>query len=139
LVNAVNRLTNEDVIFRSLNSIFDRNQDFYYKDVARATSAAPTFFPSAEIKNVYANIRYSLLDGGVGLNNPSKLVIDDESWWDTYDTDLNDLDEWDMYELICDVYGLDSGEDETWNQIEVYMTLNDVDTIKELYDLIVTN
>ncbi len=73
----MNRLTNEDVIFRSLNSIFDRNQDFYYKDVARATSAAPTFFPSAEIKNVYANIRYSLLDGGVGLNNPSKLVIDD--------------------------------------------------------------
>ena len=77
MVNAVNRLTNEDVIFRSLNSIFDRNQDFYLKDVARATSAAPTFFPSAEIKNVIANMRYSLLDGGVGLNNPSKLVIDD--------------------------------------------------------------
>lgn len=47
------------------------------KDVARATSAAPTFFPSAEIKNVNASQSYSLIDGGVGLNNPSKLVIDD--------------------------------------------------------------
>lgn len=77
VVNAVNRLTNEDVIFRSINSIFDRNQDFYMKDVSRATSAAPIYFPSAEIKNVDATISYSLIDGGVGLNNPSKLVIDD--------------------------------------------------------------
>lgn len=73
----MNRLTNQDVIFRSLNSIFDRNQDFYLKDIARATSAAPTYFPSAEIKNINASQKFSLLDGGVGLNNPSKLVIDD--------------------------------------------------------------
>ena len=60
-----------------MNAIFDRNQDFYMRDVARATSAAPTYFPSAEIKNINANQQYSLIDGGVGLNNPSKLVIDD--------------------------------------------------------------
>ena len=47
------------------------------KDIARATSAAPTYFPSAEIKNIQATQKYSLSDGGVGLNNPSKLVIDD--------------------------------------------------------------
>jgi patatin-like phospholipase/acyl hydrolase len=47
LVTAVNRLNNEDVIFRSLNSIFDSNEDFYMRDIARATSAAPTYFPSA--------------------------------------------------------------------------------------------
>jgi uncharacterized protein len=47
VVNAVNRHTNEDVIFRSINAIFDRNQDFYMKDVSRATSAAPIYFPSA--------------------------------------------------------------------------------------------
>lgn len=47
VVNAVNRHTNEDVIFRSINAIFDRNQDFYMKDVALATSAAPIYFPSA--------------------------------------------------------------------------------------------
>lgn len=77
LVTSVNRLKNEDFIFRSLNSIFDRNQDFYMRDVARATSAAPTFFSSAEIKNIDATQKFSLVDGGVGLNNPSKLVIDD--------------------------------------------------------------
>lgn len=69
----------------------------------------------------------------------SKLAIDDESWWDTYDTDLSDLDEWEMYELICDVYGLDSAEEDTWTQVELFMTINDVDTIKELYDIITTN
>lgn len=47
------------------------------RDIARGTSAAPTYFPSAEIKNINATQRYSLIDGGVGLNNPSKLVIDD--------------------------------------------------------------
>ena len=77
LVTAVNRLTNEDMIFRSISAIFDRNKDFYMRDIARATSAAPTYFPSAEIKNVNATEKFSLIDGGVGLNNPSKLVIDD--------------------------------------------------------------
>jgi patatin-like phospholipase/acyl hydrolase len=77
VITAVNRLTNEDMIFRSINAIFDRNKDFYMRDIARATSAAPTYFPSAEIKNVNATEKYSLIDGGVGLNNPSKLVIDD--------------------------------------------------------------
>ena len=47
------------------------------RDVARATSAAPTYFPSAEIKNITATKKFSLIDGGVGMNNPSKLVIDD--------------------------------------------------------------
>lgn len=77
MITAVNRLTNEDMIFRSINAIFDRNKDFYMRDIARATSAAPTYFPSAEIKNINATEKYSLIDGGVGLNNPSKLVIDD--------------------------------------------------------------
>jgi patatin-like phospholipase/acyl hydrolase len=77
VVTSVNRLTNEDVIFRSLGAVFDRNKDFYLRDIARATSAAPTFFPSAEIKNINATQKFSLIDGGVGLNNPSKLVIDD--------------------------------------------------------------
>jgi len=47
------------------------------RDIARATSAAPIYFSSAEIKNVDATRKYSLIDGGVGLNNPSKRVIDD--------------------------------------------------------------
>ena len=39
-------------IFRSRDAIFNENKNFFMRDVARATSAAPTFFPSAEIKNI---------------------------------------------------------------------------------------
>ena len=60
-----------------MEALLNRDKDFYMRDVARATSAAPTFFPSAEIKNVDATTKLSLVDGGMGLNNPSKLVIDE--------------------------------------------------------------
>lgn len=39
-------------IFRSREAVFNDDKNFYMRDVARATSAAPTFFPSAEIKNI---------------------------------------------------------------------------------------
>ena len=59
-----------------MEAILHREKDFYMRDVGRATSAAPIYFPSAEIKNIEANVKYSLIDGGIGLNNPGKLVID---------------------------------------------------------------
>ncbi len=64
-------------IFRSKSAMINYNKNFFMRDVARATSAAPTYFPSAEIKNLNGNKKYSLIDGGVGQNNPSKLVIED--------------------------------------------------------------
>jgi patatin-like phospholipase/acyl hydrolase len=77
IVTAVNRLNNFDFTFKSIDSILDREKDFYMRDVARATSAAPTYFPAARIKNINASEEFSLIDGGMGLNNPSKLVIDE--------------------------------------------------------------
>ncbi|MEX1193169.1 MAG: patatin-like phospholipase family protein [Brumimicrobium sp.] len=44
--------------------------NFYLKDVARATSAAPTYFEPAQIKSVYGT-PFTLIDGGVFANNPS--------------------------------------------------------------------
>ena len=44
--------------------------DFYVKDVCRATSAAPTFFETAQIKSL-SGVSYSLVDGGVFANNPT--------------------------------------------------------------------
>lgn len=70
-------MNNKDIIFKSTDAILNRDRDFYVKDIARATSAAPTYFPSAEIKNLIASEKYSLIDGGMGMNNPSKLVIDE--------------------------------------------------------------
>jgi hypothetical protein len=39
------------------------------RDVSRATSAAPTFFPPVQLKNGYE--AYTLVDGGVCANNPA--------------------------------------------------------------------
>lgn len=47
VVTAVNRADNKDYIFRSMEALLNRDKDFYMRDVGRATSAAPTFFPSA--------------------------------------------------------------------------------------------
>ena len=40
------------------------------KDVARSTSAAPTYFQCSDIKSV-TDVSYPLIDGGVFVNNPT--------------------------------------------------------------------
>ena len=48
----------------------DKRQ-FYLRDVARSTSAAPTYFPPAIIENLISGDKMVNLDGGVFANNPS--------------------------------------------------------------------
>lgn len=49
--------------------------DYYMRDAARASAAAPTYFPPAHISPIgNPQIRYSLIDGGVFANNPSGLA-----------------------------------------------------------------
>lgn len=45
-------------------------ENFYVKDVCRATAAAPTYFEPAKIKSFY-NQEFTLIDGGVFANNPA--------------------------------------------------------------------
>lgn len=45
-------------------------RDFYVRDVARATSAAPTYFEPANISALDRKV-YPLVDGGVFANNPA--------------------------------------------------------------------
>lgn len=45
-------------------------ENFYVKDVCRATSAAPTYFEPAKIKSLYGQ-EFVLIDGGVYANNPA--------------------------------------------------------------------
>lgn len=56
----------------------ERDEDFYMKDVARATSAAPTYFLPAKIYAVKHNFQstnpYHLVDGGVSSNNPALIA-----------------------------------------------------------------
>jgi patatin-like phospholipase/acyl hydrolase len=58
--------------FKSTKANDDSSHDFYLKDVARATSAAPTYFPPAKISDPSdPNNYYSFVDGGTFANNPA--------------------------------------------------------------------
>lgn len=56
--------------FRQHRAQKSDSHDFLVKYVARATSAAPTYFEVAKVKSV-SSIPYPLVDGGVFANNPS--------------------------------------------------------------------
>ncbi len=55
--------------------------DFFVRDVARATSAAPTYFEAAGIKSL-SGIFYSLIDGGVFASNPSMCAYAESRKYD---------------------------------------------------------
>jgi len=48
--------------------------DFQLKDIARATSAAPTYFPPALINNRDGQ-SFGMIDGGVFANNPAMCAL----------------------------------------------------------------
>jgi uncharacterized protein len=56
--------------FTQHNAARDEAYNFSVKDVARATSAAPTYFEAASIRSK-TNDKYALVDGGVFANNPT--------------------------------------------------------------------
>lgn len=56
-------------LFNSYNANINAD-NFYVKDICRATSAAPTYFSPAQIKSMYGQI-FSLIDGGMFANNPA--------------------------------------------------------------------
>jgi patatin-like phospholipase/acyl hydrolase len=60
---------NISVLFRSYQSQ-ETHSGCKIWEAARATSAAPTFFKRIEIGN-----KQPFIDGGLGCNNPSKLVL----------------------------------------------------------------
>ncbi|CAK76779.1 unnamed protein product (macronuclear) [Paramecium tetraurelia] len=63
-------------VFSSRKAKVDLTENFLMKDVGRATSAAPTYFPAAQIKSL-AGKEYQFIDGGIGVNNPSNFVLED--------------------------------------------------------------
>ncbi|KIM43600.1 hypothetical protein M413DRAFT_443515, partial [Hebeloma cylindrosporum] len=69
--NAFNMNANIPVLFRSYQSL-ETHLGCKVWEAARATSAAPTFFKRIEIGN-----KQPFIDGGLGCNNPSNLVLDE--------------------------------------------------------------
>ncbi len=56
--------------FKSHRAKHDKNYDFLAREVARSTSAAPTYFEVSKATNAL-NKEYALIDGGVFVNNPA--------------------------------------------------------------------
>ncbi len=62
--------------FRSRRARDDAAYDFAIRDVARATAAAPTYFPAARI-TAGDGEDWTLIDGGTFANNPTMCAIAD--------------------------------------------------------------
>ena len=63
-------ITERSAYFFTSVDAADDLKNFKVRDVARATSAAPTYFEPASIKSV-AGQQFSLIDGGLYANNPT--------------------------------------------------------------------
>jgi len=59
------------IFFKSEKAKASADYDFPMRQVARATSAAPTYFPPEKIETADPLQYYALIDGGVIANNPS--------------------------------------------------------------------
>jgi patatin-like phospholipase/acyl hydrolase len=58
------------VFFTSANAREEAMNNFFIRDAARATSAAPTYFPPARICSMIGE-NFTLVDGGMFANNPA--------------------------------------------------------------------
>ncbi len=70
LITAYDIKRRQGHFFTQRDAIKDDGWNYYVKEVARATSAAPTYFECAKVKSL-TNITYPLIDGGVFVNNPA--------------------------------------------------------------------
>ncbi|WP_410511766.1 CBASS cGAMP-activated phospholipase [Paenibacillus sp. BR2-3] len=74
LIPTFNITTGEPYVFKSDHvPALTRDKDRLLTDVALATSAAPTYFPIAEMQTMKGTEQF--IDGGVWANNPSLLGI----------------------------------------------------------------
>jgi hypothetical protein len=62
------------IFFKSWRARQDPSYNFALKDVARATSAAETYFAPAVIKSMPGDV-YRCVDGGTAINNPAIAAI----------------------------------------------------------------
>lgn len=78
------------VFFTSADAHEDAMNNFFIRDAARATSAAPTYFPPAHITSMNGE-KFTLVDGGMFANNPA-LCAYAEARKTNFSVLLNDKD-----------------------------------------------
>src|SRR5688500_3365483 len=74
LMTSFDLKNNKSHIFDSYKAKKKESKDFKFRLAGRATSAAPTYFPSAKITNKIGE-EFNLVDGGIYANNPTLLAI----------------------------------------------------------------
>ncbi len=70
LVTAYDITRRAAFFFNSVNGKKNDIENFYIKDICRATSAAPTYFETSQVKSLYG-ASFTFIDGGVFANNPA--------------------------------------------------------------------
>lgn len=65
LITSFNPLNSKPYLFKSWDS-----HGYLFREAARASSAAPTYFPPANLLNRSTEEAITLVDGGLALNNP---------------------------------------------------------------------
>jgi patatin-like phospholipase/acyl hydrolase len=67
----------QPIFFRCAKAVDDPEHDYAMRDVARATSAAPTYFEPKRLDAASPAPDYALVDGGVFANNPGMCAFVD--------------------------------------------------------------
>ena len=70
MITAYEIFQRKTVFFNQVDTRKGTTNDFFMRDIARSTSAAPTYFKPAEIHSTFGAPLY-LVDGGMFANNPS--------------------------------------------------------------------
>ena len=70
LITAYDIRRRETKFFNKLDAVNSDINNYWVKDIARATSAAPVYFEPKKIKSLFGTT-YPLIDGGVFANNPA--------------------------------------------------------------------
>jgi hypothetical protein len=90
----------------------------------------------------YGNVKVSKTTAMTPTISSYKVDAWDDAWdkkWDYTPAVIDDepLDEWSMYEEICDIYGLEVNDELTWDSIQGYMDMNLVNSIEDMYNLLI--
>lgn len=70
-------LINDDNIqvINTISAKEDKKNDFYIRDIAGTTTAAPTYFAPKKLDNTLDNVNYLGSDGGLYANDPEIISI----------------------------------------------------------------
>lgn len=74
-ITTFDRLTSSPCVLSSRDARLDSSYDLLVREVARATSAAPTYFPPAKL--AWAGQAREFIDGGVWANNPAGVAVNE--------------------------------------------------------------